>query len=82
MEVLDSKLEWAKFDPIDIDTLIFVISCNQQRLDGPARRDGKIMQELEADFRGAGSNVIKCSWGSNWDPLVEAAWSAKSLPAL
>ena len=53
-----------------LDNLIFVISCNLQRLDGPVRGNGKIVQELEADFRGAGWNVIKCLWGSNWDPLL------------
>ncbi|MGH8295983.1 MAG: pyruvate dehydrogenase (acetyl-transferring), homodimeric type, partial [Steroidobacteraceae bacterium] len=53
-----------------LDNLIFVVSCNLQRLDGPVRGDGKIVQELEGDFRGAGWNVIKCLWGSNWDPLL------------
>ena len=53
-----------------LDNLIFVINCNLQRLDGPVRGNGKIIQELEADFRGAGWNVIKCLWGSNWDPLL------------
>src|SRR5271169_1293937 len=53
-----------------LDNLIFVINCNLQRLDGPVRGNGKIVQELEADFRGAGWNVIKCLWGSNWDPLL------------
>ncbi len=47
-----------------LDNLIFVINCNLQRLDGPVRGNGKIVQELEADFRGAGWNVIKCLWGS------------------
>ena len=54
----------------DLDNLIFVINCNLQRLDGPVRGNGKIIQELEAVFRGAGWNVIKVIWGSNWDPLL------------
>jgi pyruvate dehydrogenase E1 component len=53
-----------------LDNLIFVINCNLQRLDGPVRGDGKIIQELEAEFRGAGWNVIKVIWGSYWDPLL------------
>jgi pyruvate dehydrogenase E1 component len=53
-----------------LDNLIFVINCNLQRLDGPVRGNGKIVQELESDFRGAGWNVIKCLWGSNWDELL------------
>jgi len=53
-----------------LDNLIFVINCNLQRLDGPVRGNGKIIQELEADFRGAGWNVIKVIWGSYWDPLL------------
>jgi len=53
-----------------LDNLIFVINCNLQRLDGPVRGNGKIMQELEAAFRGAGWNVIKVIWGSDWDPLL------------
>src|SRR5574343_368464 len=53
-----------------LDNLIFVINCNLQRLDGPVRGNGKIIQELEGEFRGAGWNVIKCLWGSNWDPLL------------
>jgi pyruvate dehydrogenase E1 component len=60
-----------------LDNLIFVINCNLQRLDGPVRGNGKIVQELEADFRGAGWNVIKCLWGSNWDPLLAADHSGK-----
>jgi pyruvate dehydrogenase E1 component len=52
-----------------LDNLIFVINCNLQRLDGPVRGNGKIIQELEGDFRGAGWNVIKLIWGSYWDPL-------------
>ena len=54
-----------------LDNLIFVINCNLQRLDGPVRGNGQIIQELEAVFRGAGWNVIKCIWGSDWDPLFE-----------
>ena len=54
-----------------LDNLIFVVNCNLQRLDGPVRGNGKIIQELEAAFRGAGWNVIKVVWGSDWDPLLE-----------
>ena len=54
-----------------LDNLIFVINCNLQRLDGPVRGNGQIIQELEAIFRGAGWNVIKCIWGSEWDDLLE-----------
>jgi pyruvate dehydrogenase E1 component len=53
-----------------LDNLIFVINCNLQRLDGPVRGNGNIIQELEAAFRGAGWNVIKVIWGSDWDPLL------------
>jgi pyruvate dehydrogenase E1 component len=53
-----------------LDNLIFVINCNLQRLDGPVRGNGKIIQELEGVFRGAGWNVVKVIWGSNWDPLL------------
>ena len=52
-----------------LDNLIFVVNCNLQRLDGPVRGNGKIVQELEAAFRGAGWNVLKVLWGSYWDPL-------------
>ena len=55
-----------------LDNLIFVINCNLQRLDGPVRGNGKIIQELESDFRGAGWHVIKVIWGSYWDPLLAA----------
>ncbi len=55
-----------------LDNLIFVINCNLQRLDGPVRGNGKIIQELEAAFRGAGWNCIKVIWGSEWDPLLAA----------
>ena len=54
-----------------LDNLIFVVNCNLQRLDGPVRGNGKIIQELEGQFRGAGWNVIKVIWGSRWDPLLE-----------
>ncbi len=54
-----------------LDNLIFVINCNLQRLDGPVRGNGKIIQELEAAFRGAGWHVIKVIWGSDWDSLLE-----------
>jgi pyruvate dehydrogenase E1 component len=54
-----------------LDNLIFVINCNLQRLDGPVRGNGKIIQELEAIFRGAGWNVIKVIWGSDWDSVIE-----------
>jgi len=53
-----------------LDNLIFVVNCNLQRLDGPVRGNGKIIQELEGIFRGAGWNVIKVIWGSYWDPLI------------
>jgi pyruvate dehydrogenase E1 component len=53
-----------------LDNLVFVVNCNLQRLDGPVRGNGKIIQELEGEFRGAGWNVIKLIWGSNWDPLL------------
>jgi pyruvate dehydrogenase E1 component len=55
-----------------LDNLIFVVNCNLQRLDGPVRGNGKIIQELETIFRGAGWNVIKVIWGSRWDPLIAA----------
>lgn len=54
-----------------LDNLTFVINCNLQRLDGPVRGNGKIIQELEAAFRGAGWNVIKVIWGTDWDPLLD-----------
>ena len=53
-----------------LDNLVFVINCNLQRLDGPVRGNGKIIQELESDFRGAGWNVIKVIWGAAWDSLL------------
>jgi pyruvate dehydrogenase E1 component len=60
-----------------LDNLIFVVNCNLQRLDGPVRGNGKIIQELEAAFRGAGWNVIKVIWGSRWDPLLARDHSGK-----
>ena len=60
-----------------LDNLIFVINCNLQRLDGPVRGNGKIIQELEGDFRGAGWNVIKCIWGSGWDPLLARDYTGR-----
>src|SRR3989338_6943353 len=53
-----------------LDNPIFVVNCNLQRLDGPVRGNGKIIQELESLFRGAGWNVIKVIWGRDWDPLL------------
>ncbi len=55
-----------------LDNLIFVVNCNLQRLDGPVRGNGKVIQELEATFRGAGWNVLKVVWGADWDPLLAA----------
>ncbi|UGS35122.1 pyruvate dehydrogenase (acetyl-transferring), homodimeric type [Capillimicrobium parvum] len=55
-----------------LDNLTFVVNCNLQRLDGPVRGNGKIIQELETNFRGAGWNVIKVIWGARWDPLLAA----------
>ncbi len=56
----------------NLDNLIWVVNCNLQRLDGPVRGNGKIIQELEAVFHGAGWNVIKVIWGSDWDPLLQS----------
>ncbi len=56
----------------NLDNLVWVVNCNLQRLDGPVRGNGKIIQELEAAFRGAGWNVLKVVWGSDWDPLLAA----------
>jgi len=56
----------------NLDNLIWVVNCNLQRLDGPVRGNGKIIQELESTFRGAGWNVIKVIWGADWDPLFKA----------
>jgi pyruvate dehydrogenase E1 component len=55
-----------------LDNLVWVVNCNLQRLDGPVRGNGKIIQELEGVFKGAGWNVIKVIWGSNWDPILAA----------
>jgi pyruvate dehydrogenase E1 component len=63
----------------NLDNLIWVVNCNLQRLDGPVRGNGKIIQELEAIFRGAGWNVIKVIWGSDWDPLLAADTSGLLL---
>ncbi len=63
----------------ELDNLTFVINCNLQRLDGPVRGNGKIVQELEAFFRGAGWNVIKVLWGRGWDPLIEGDESGALL---
>jgi len=60
-----------------LDNLVFVVNCNLQRLDGPVRGNGKIIQELEAAFSGAGWNVVKVVWGSNWDPLLAKDQSGK-----
>ena len=60
-----------------LDNLVFVVNCNLQRLDGPVRGSGKIIQELEGQFRGAGWNVIKTIWGSYWDPLLARDTSGK-----
>ena len=60
-----------------LDNLVFVVNCNLQRLDGPVRGNGKIIQELEGQFRGAGWNVIKNIWGSYWDPLLARDTSGK-----
>ena len=60
-----------------LDNLVFVVNCNLQRLDGPVRGNGKIIQELEAAFGGAGWNVVKLVWGSRWDPLLAKDQSGK-----
>ncbi len=65
-----------------LDNLIFVINCNLQRLDGPVRGNGKIIQELEAIFKGAGWNVIKVIWGSDWDPFLEKDKEGKLVKRL
>ncbi|MDR0959085.1 MAG: pyruvate dehydrogenase (acetyl-transferring), homodimeric type [Propionibacteriaceae bacterium] len=62
-------IEFAAYE--GLDNLVFVVNCNLQRLDGPVRGNGKIVQELEGFFRGAGWNVIKVVWGSGWDPLLD-----------
>jgi len=65
-----------------LDNLIFVVNCNLQRLDGPVRGTGKIIQELEAAFTGAGWKVIKVIWGRDWDPLIAADDSGELLKAM
>ena len=65
----------------NLDNLIWVVNCNLQRLDGPVRGNGKIIQELEGAFRGAGWNVIKVIWGSDWDPLLAPTRPACSSSA-
>jgi pyruvate dehydrogenase E1 component len=55
-----------------LDNLVFVVNCNLQRLDGPVRGNGKVIQELEGPFRGVGWNVVKVVWGREWDPLLAA----------
>ena len=65
-----------------LDNLIFVVNCNLQRLDGPVRGTGKIIQELEAAFKGAKWKVIKVIWGSDWDPLIAADESGELLKAM
>lgn len=62
-----------------LDNLVFIINCNLQRLDGPVRGNGKIIQELEGTFRGAGWEVIKVIWGKKWDPLIAKDTSGKLL---
>ena len=64
-----------------LDNLIFVVNCNLQRLDGPVRGNGKIIQELEGTFRGAGWNVIKLIWGSGWDKLLDKDETRQAAPA-
>ncbi len=70
MDEVESRgaLQLASYE--ELDNLTFVVNCNLQRLDGPVRGNGKIMQELESFFRGAGWNVIKVVWGRGWDPLL------------
>lgn len=72
MDEVESRgaLQWAAGE--ELDNLTFVVNCNLQRLDGPVRGNGKIIQELEAFFRGAGWNVLKVVWGRGWDPLLAA----------
>jgi pyruvate dehydrogenase E1 component len=62
-----------------LDNLIFVVNCNLQRLDGPVRGNSRIIDELEGVFRGAGWNVIKVIWGSDWDPLFERDYTGLLL---
>ena len=66
----------------NLDNLIFVVNCNLQRLDGPVRGNSKVIQELEGAFRGAGWNVIKVIWGSEWDPLFQKDVNGKLVKRL
>jgi pyruvate dehydrogenase E1 component len=66
----------------ELDNLIFVVNCNLQRLDGPVRGNGSIVQELEGLFAGAGWHVIKVLWGSDWDPLFARDHDAVILKRL
>ena len=66
----------------NLDNLIFVVNCNLQRLDGPVRGNSKVIQELEGAFRGAGWNVIKAIWGSEWDELFQKDINGKLLDRL
>ena len=70
MDEPESKGAIALAGRESLENLIFVINCNLQRLDGPVRGNGKIIQELEGSFRGAGWNVIKVVWGRKWDPIM------------
>src|SRR4051812_49925051 len=65
-----------------LDNLIFVVNCNLQRLDGPVRGNGKIIQELEAAFRGAGWNCIKVIWGGDWGPPLARDRTGLLVPRL
>src|SRR5579884_2999280 len=76
-EVLGSQLTLAS--RVKLDNLIFVVNCNLQRLDGPVRGNGKIINELESAFRGTGWNVIKVIWGSGWDELLARDYSGMLL---
>jgi hypothetical protein len=67
-----ARISKGRLTEEQLDNLIWVVNCNLQRLDGPVRGNGKIIQEPESDFRGAGWNVIKVIWGSRWDPLLTA----------
>lgn len=71
MDEPESRGQLSLADVYGLDNLVFVVSCNLQRLDGPVRGNGKIIQELESEFKGAGWNVIKLIWGSGWDKLLE-----------
>ncbi len=71
MDEPESRAAIALASREQLDNLVFVINCNLQRLDGPVRGNGKIIQELEGDFHGNGWNVIKVLWGSRWDPLLQ-----------